>query len=299
MLIVKRMWGRVWLIAGLVLFVATGAVADTSVWKVSKDDDYIYMGGTIHLLRASDYPLPSAFEQAYADSDRLFFETDLGAMMDPSLQQRMMTQMTYQDGRTLRSVLNEEAYQTLTEFIDGAGLPVPMAMMQTFKPGLLISTITVLEVQKLGFTPQGVDAFYHTRAMGDGKPRGELESLDEQISLLAGMGEGHESEYILYSLQDFENLEQSIEEMVRAWRSADLQALEDQFVSTMLEFSDELYESMLVKRNNAWLPRIEAMFDQDGTEYVLAGVAHMVGDDGLLAMLQQRGYSVEQVMSED
>ena len=299
MLIVRRTWCRAWLLSALALCWAGWTAAETSVWKVSKGYDYIYLGGTIHLLRVSDYPLPSAFESAYADSDRLFFETDLGAMADPSLQQRMMAQMTYQDGRTLRSVLNEEAYQALTDFINSAGLPIPMAMMQTFKPGLLISTLTVLEVQKLGFTPQGVDAFYHTRAMGDGKPRGELESLDEQINLLANMGEGNESDYILYSLQDFDNMEQSIEEMVRAWRSADLQALEEQFVSSMLAFSDELYDSMMVSRNNAWLPRIEAMFDQEGIEYVLAGVAHMVGEDGLLAMLQQRGYSVEQVMSED
>ena len=280
------------------LCVSITATAESAVWKVSKGEDYLYLAGTVHVLRASDYPLPREFEQAYADADRLFFETDIGAMNDVSLQQRMMTQMTYQDGRTLRTVLNEEAYQALTEFVETAGVPIPMAMMQTFKPGLLISTITLLEFQKLGFTPQGVDSYFFTRAMGDGKDRGELETLDEQIALLAGMGEGAESEYILYSLQDFSDLEIAIEDMVTAWRAGDVESLDRQFVAEMMEASEELYDSMLVRRNHAWLPRIEAMFDEAGIEYVLAGVAHMVGDDGLLALLQDRGYEVVQFQAE-
>lgn len=280
------------------LCVSVSAAAETAVWKVSKGEDYLYLAGTVHVLRASDYPLPREFEQAYADADRLFFETDIGAMNDVSLQQRMMTQMTYQDGRTLRTVLNEEAYQALSEFVETAGVPIPMAMMQTFKPGLLISTITLLEFQKLGFTPQGVDSYFFTRAMGDGKDRGELETLDEQIALLAGMGEGAESEYILYSLKDFEDLDIAIEDMVAAWRAGDVDSLDEQFVAEMMEASEELYDSMLVRRNHAWLPRIEAMFDEAGIEYVLAGVAHMVGDDGLLALLRDRGYEVVQFQAE-
>jgi len=280
------------------LCVSVSAAAETAVWKVSKGDDYLYLAGTVHVLRARDYPLPREFEQAYADADRLFFETDIGAMNDVSLQQRMMTQMTYQDGRTLRTVLNEEAYQALTEFIETAGVPIPMAMMQTFKPGLLISTITLLEFQKLGFTPQGVDSYFFTRAMGDGKDRGELETLDEQIALLAGMGEGAESEYILYSLQDFADLEIAIEDMVTAWRAGDVESLDQQFVAEMMEASEQLYDSMLVRRNHAWLPGIETMFDEAGIEYVLVGVAHMVGDDGLLALLRDRGYEVVQFQAE-
>jgi len=287
--------GMRWEIAALLLLWLAPLSAQTSVWKVSKDGSHLYLAGTVHLLRSSDYPLPPEFEQAYADSDRLYFETDLAAMSDVSMQRRMMEQMTYQDGRTLRTVLNAEAYTALTEFLLSANVPVPLAMMQTFKPGFLISTISVLEFQKMGFTPQGVDSYFYTRAMGDGKPRGELESLDEQIAMLAGMGEGQESEYILYSLRDFDNLEQTIERIISAWRSGDLEALADAFVNDMREMSEQLYNSLLLDRNMAWLPLIEAMFDQDGTAYILAGVAHMVGDDGLLQLLAQRGYEVQQL----
>lgn len=267
--------------------------AQTSVWRVSDGDSDVYIAGTVHLLRQQDYPLPSAYEQAYIASERLFFETDIGALGDMGLQQRMLQQLTYQDGRTLSTVLDAESYAALTAYVDSIGLP--MAMLQSFKPGLLISTLSVLEFQKLGFTPQGVDSYYFTRALGDGKVRGELETIDQQIAMLASMGEGYESEFVLYSVKDFSKIGQSIERIVQAWRAGDTVALSEEFIAPMLADTPVLYDSMLVQRNNNWMPQVEAMFDEDGTEFVLVGVAHLVGEHGLVEQLENKGYEVTQL----
>ena len=180
-----------------------------------------------------------------------------------------MQRLTYQDGRTVRDVLNDEAYTALEEYVSEAGMP--MAMMQNFKPGLLYSTLSVVEFQKLGFTPQGVDVFFNTRAMGDGKPTGELESIQDQIDMLAAMGEGNESEFILYALEDFEQAGEQVETMVEQWRSG---------------------ETMLVERNHNWIPVIEDVMRDEGAAMVLVGVAHLPGEDGLLSLLEARGYSI-------
>lgn len=267
--------------------------AQTSVWRISDDDSDVYLAGTVHLLRQQDYPLPSAYEQAYDASEKLFFETDIGAMSDMGLQQRMMQQLTYQDGRSLSTVLDAESYEALVDYVNSIGLT--MAMLQNFKPGLLISTLSVLEFQKLGFTPQGVDAYYFTRALGDGKTRGELETIDEQIAMLGSMGEGYESEFVLYSVRDFSQIADSIEGIVQAWRAGDTEALRDEFITPMQADTPELYDSVLVQRNNDWMPQIEAMFDEDGTEFVLVGVAHLVGEHGLIEQLQSKGYEVTQL----
>ena len=149
---------------------SAGSIAQTSVWQVSKGDSKIYLGGTVHLLRQQDYPLPAAFEQAFEASQRLYFETDIGAMSDVGLQQRMLQQLTYQDWSMLSSVLSAEAYAALSEYAAGTG--IPLAMLQTFKPCLLISTLSVMEFQKLGFTPQGVDAYFFSKAISEGKYTG-------------------------------------------------------------------------------------------------------------------------------
>ena len=277
----------------LLLSVSTAASAQTSVWKVSRDGSDVYIGGTVHLLRQQDFPLPAAYAQAYDAADRLFFETDIGGMADMGLQQRMMQELTYQDGQNLSTVLDTEALAALTEHLSATGLP--LAMVQNFKPGLLISMLSVLEFQKLGFTPQGVDAYFFNRALGEGKSRGQLESIDDQIALLAGMGEGYESEFVLYSIRDFQELPAAMERMIKAWRDGDVAALYEEFVAPMLEDAPELYQSLLVQRNNNWVPQIEAMFEQDGTEFVLVGAAHLAGDSGVVQQLEARGYTVEQM----
>lgn len=281
----------------LLLFAITQpARADAPVWQASKGDSTVFLGGTIHLLRARDYPLPAAFETAYQASDRLFFEIDQSQLADMSVQARMMQQLTYQDDRTLQSVLDEETYAALTAYAENVGLP--MAMMQKFKPGMLLSTLSLIEFQSRGFTPQGVDAYYNTRAMGDGKARGELETIDQQIAMLASMGEGYESEFVAYSLRDLETVGAAIEGMVTAWRAGDQASLEAQFIKPMLAEAPELYDSMLVERNKNWMPQIEAMFDEPGTEFVLVGAAHLIGEHGVLVMLSERGYEVGRVSAD-
>lgn len=61
-------------------FLYRASFADAPVWKLSKGDDYIYIAGTVHMLARFDFPLPSALEVAYKDSDYVVFETDLGEM---------------------------------------------------------------------------------------------------------------------------------------------------------------------------------------------------------------------------
>jgi uncharacterized protein YbaP (TraB family) len=152
-----------------------------------------------------------------------------------------------------------------------------------------------MEFQKLGFTPQGVDAYFFSKAESEGKYTGELESIDEQIAMLARMGEGYESEFVLYSIRDFAQIGTTIESMLQAWRQGDTQLLLAEFVEPMLAETPNLYASLLVERNNNWMPAIEAMFETQDTEFVLVGVAHVVGEHGLITMLQDKGYDVVQL----
>jgi len=269
------------------------AWADTSVWVASSGDNKVYLGGTVHLLRPGDYPLPGEFEQAYADSQRLFFETDVSSMNDMAVQASMLQQLTYSDERSLSTVLSPEAYEALSSHLAAAGMPI--MMMEKFKPGLVISTLQILEFQKMGFTPQGVDVYFNNKALGDAKETGELESIQAQIEYIANMGEGNESQFILLSLGDLEEIATSMEDLIAAWREGDIQALAELFVDDMRVQSEDLYNSLLLERNMNWLPVIEQLFQEDGNEFVLVGAAHLVGQDGLLSLLKDRGYHVEQL----
>jgi uncharacterized protein YbaP (TraB family) len=269
------------------------AIADASVWSVRSGDNVIYLGGTVHLLRPGDYPLPDEFEEAYQASSELYFETDIAAMSDLSVQAQMLQQLTYSDDRSLRTVLSDQAYTALSAYTQTAGLPI--VMLEKFKPGLLISTLQILVFQSMGFTPQGVDAFFHTRAVADGKAEGQLETVQEQIGFIAAMGEGNDSEFILLSLKDLTETGNVIDGMIGAWRSGDAQGLSELFVEDMKVEAPALYDTLLLERNLKWIPRINRMLQDADTEFVLVGAAHIVGENGLLDLLSQEGYEINQL----
>jgi uncharacterized protein YbaP (TraB family) len=269
------------------------AKADTSVWSVRSGDNIIYLGGTVHLLRPGDYPLPSEFEEAYQASSELYFETDIGSMNDLSVQAQMLQQLTYGDDKSLSTVLSDEAYTALSAYTATAGLPI--AMLDKFKPGLLISTLQIFVFQSMGFTPQGVDAFFHVRAVGDGKAEGQLETVQEQIGFIAAMGEGNESEFILLSLEDLAETGDVMEGMIGAWRSGDAEGLSELFVEDMKVEAPALYDSLLLQRNLKWVPQIDSMLQDANIEFVLVGAAHIVGENGLLDLLSQKGYEINQL----
>lgn len=277
----------------LALLFVSNSSAQSSVWLASKGDNKVYLGGTIHMLRANDYPLPSEYETAYAAADNLFFEIDIDLMNDPSAQMGMLQRLMYTDGRTLQTVLNEEAYNSLSDYVDKFGMP--MFMLQNMKPGMLMSTLELLEFQSRGFTPEGVDIYFHQRAKADGKTIEAFETVEEQVGFIETMGEGEESEYVMLSLSDLEKIDNDIESMLSIWRNGRSDELVELFVDDMEETTPGVYQSLLVDRNYKWMPTLEAMFDDADTELVLVGVAHLVGEDGLVQLLQAKGYQVEQL----
>ena len=90
--------------------------AETSVWTVEKDGNRLFIGGTIHLLTAADYPLPAAFEKAYLGSSVVVLETDMQMLQSKEFQATMMRQLSYSDGRNLQQVLKKTTYQALLQF---------------------------------------------------------------------------------------------------------------------------------------------------------------------------------------
>jgi len=285
--------GSNFLLTFIALMLSNNVSADTSVWEVKYDSNTVYLGGTVHLLRPSDYPLPEEYEQAYQASSKIYLETDLSSMNELSVQTKMLEQLTYQNARSLKTVLNEEAYTALSDYMGEIGMP--LMMMENFKPGMVISTLQVMEFQRNGFTPQGVDVYFNNRAIEDAKTLGQLESIQEQIGFLASMGEGNESEFILLSIRDLEETTEIMNDMIAAWRTGNNDQLAAMFVTEMQNEAPDLYDTLLRQRNLNWFPQIEQMLSDSVTEFVLVGAAHLVGPDGLLRLLSQKGYQVRQL----
>lgn len=281
------------LLAFTLLFSPLLSLADTSVWKVSKNDQSLYIGGTLHVLAESDYPLPDSFTQAYEDAQTLVFETDLAALATPDFQMSMLGALTYADGNNLKSSLKPDTFTRLQSYCQVRGLPLDNFLR--FKPALLTITLTMVELQRLGISSAGVDEHFHKLGAKDGKAVGQLESTEQQLQFLSSMGEGQEDQLILSTLDDMDILAEMMSTMKTAWRKGDSDKLLHTAITPMKADYPELYKDLLVSRNDNWIPQIKAMFETPETEFILVGTLHLIGDDGIIERLAADGYDVEQL----
>ncbi|GGC05800.1 conjugative transfer protein GumN [Marinobacterium zhoushanense] len=274
---------------------ASSAFAESSVWKVSKGENYFYLGGTIHLLSAADHPLPDEFNLAYNDAGKIFFETDLAATKTPEFQSKFIAAMMYSDDRTLQSELDPAIYRKLESFMTSRHMPI--AQFSKFQPWGVSMMIVLFEYQRLGMMPNyGVDAYFNSLAVSDNKIIMSLETPDEQINFLRSMAKIDQDIGVEYTLRDLKRLPEFIDSMKQNWRSGDLEALaESIFVAQMQREFPELYDSIVTSRNNAWMRQLPRLTDDSEREFVLVGAMHLYGKEGLLNQLALQGFSVEQL----
>tara|TARA_B110000093_G_scaffold36822_1_gene38530 strand:+ start:9510 stop:10400 length:891 start_codon:yes stop_codon:yes gene_type:complete len=279
-------------IALILVLLPSFLLAESSVWKISKGEQFLYIGGTCHVLRPTDYPLPTEFDSAYAVSDTLVFEIDPAAAQDPAFAMQLLAKASYTDGLNLKSVLSAETYQALAAQGLKSGLPIDK--LSSIKPGVVMMMLMMQELSKAGVSQQGVDMHYHALGLKDNKPVRSLETPEFQIDLITTMGDGMEDELVRYGLEDLAHVKELFDQLIGAWRGGDLAEIEALFISDMQNYS-ELYATILADRNLRWIPQITAFLKSPEIEFVLVGVAHAAGEDGILKLLRDQGYSVESV----
>lgn len=277
---------------GVILLLCSAlAQADTAIWRVSKGADQVLIGGTVHLLPPSQYPLPVEFDAAFQHSDVLVLETDLAPMQDQTRVAVLQQQLLYPAGTRLSSKLAANTRQQLLDILQRHQLTMPQ--VEQFKPGMLVTQLTLLELQQHQFTSPGVDQHYLTLAQQQKKTLKYLEPIEFQLNLLASLGEGREDLFLQHALADVSDTADMMAKALNAWRSGDLSAVEQLVLAPVKAADAQTYQQMFVARNQAWLPQIQALFGNKEQELVLVGLGHLAGTEGVLALLQQAGYQVE------
>lgn len=283
-------------LTSLLLFFCTfaeGLRAESSVWEVKRGANRIYLGGTCHVLRESDLPLPAEFDQALKASAGVYFETDVARIQSPDTQQAILSEGMFTDGKTLQSVLSPAAWKAAQAYCAKAGLPVEA--IELTKPWLFTIMIATLEIQKLGVSLEGVDLRLFNQATETHKKTGELEAFDTHLAFLTHLGAGHESEMVLSSIEEVNELPAMIDKILSAWKTGDLAKIEECMLRDMRAKYPAIYQELIVKRNTAWMPKIEAMLTTPEVEFVLVGAGHLAGKDGLITQLRAKGCTITQI----
>jgi len=276
------------------LFIALSALplfSQTSIWQVEGNGTTLYIGGTVHVLSKADYPLPKEYDEVYSKAEELVFEADIAAMSDPTLAGQIMMSSMYTDDRTLSSVLNEESYSKLSKECKKAGIDIKK--MEKLKPSMVILTLTMMSLQDMGIGEEGVDQKFYSKAKEDGKDLDFFETVKEQVNMITSMGEGNESEYVLHSLNDLKDTEDMMKEILADWKKG-TSGIINETLDEMKKDYPNIYKTLVLDRNNAWMPKIDSFLEDKDVEFILVGTLHLHGSDGLIAQLKNKGYNVVQ-----
>ncbi len=284
------------LLAALVLWAWTPASrADTalhSLWELHGKHNTVFLLGSIHVLRPGDYPLSPAVMQAYSSSKSLLMEINLEDMDLEQLQAGMMAGAMLPEGKSLPEVLGPKRYSRAQTLAREVG--VELSTFDRFAPWFAAEAISQLQLLQLGFQPtSGVEMYFLERARSDGKSIAGLETVHDQIALFEGLSMDAQAEYLVSSLEQAHELPKQVDDMVHAWQRGDTAWFDDQLKSE-LGRDPALYQAVLAARNRKWIPKIEALLNDDQNYLVIVGTGHLVGRNSVIDLLKKDGVGATQ-----
>ncbi len=261
----------------------------TFLWQVKSPQNTVYLLGSIHLLKESDYPLAKQINDAYKDAEKLVFEVNMGELESSKTQSLVLEKATAQDGKTLKDRLTPETYQLAKTTASEIGLPIEA--FSSFKPWFFSLTLITLKLQRLEFNPEnGVDQYFFKKAIKDGKETLALETIEDQFNLFDSFSQGNQEQYIRQTIDELDTLETSFQEMVSAWKSGDDQTLKTLLLKSFKEYP-ELEDQIFGARNRKWMTTIEPLLQKEDDYLIVVGAGHLVGKDNVLELLQAKGHT--------
>jgi len=279
-------------LAGLLLLAsgsqAVHARGESSVWSVKGTHNTVYLAGAVHALPKDNAAFPEQLERAYQSVNVIVLEVDLEDMNPLEAIKFITSNGTLPANQSLADIVGAGPYERVSKL--AASLEVPEIVISKLEPWSAALILTQYALTRTGFDPAlGIDTQITERARADGKSIEGLETVVDQLSVFDSCSFEEQTRFLLDSAEDVPKLNQDLQDLIDAWRSGDLRSLEKAFMEERAK-SPELYDALLGARNRKWLPKIEALLEQDHDYLVVVGALHFVGRDGLLALLGKDGH---------
>lgn len=264
------------------------------IYKIQSETNTVYILGSIHVLAEEYYPLTRSFSYAYYNSQKVVFEIDPEILFSPDSFSQHEKQYTLPKGKTLETVLSPKTYGLVKQKIQALGGNIQD--FQQYKPWVLYLTLSGRLDSSIDFRPElGIENHFYRMAKDAGKPTGGLETIQDQLNVFDTLPFSIQDALLQESLAaaGSKEREQAFLHMVKDWHQGNLNGLE-QLVESFKTYP-LFYKKLLVQRNQNWIPQIELFLQEEKNVLIIVGAAHLAGQDGLLALLREKGHQVERV----
>lgn len=257
-----------------------------ALWRATDGDTVIWLFGTIHLLPPGERWQAGPVAKAIADSDTLITEIPED---DAQAQAAAFLKLARAgDLPPLAERVPPGERAALATAVVASGLPAAtLDRMTTWGAALALGSGLARGV---GGTREAAPEAVLAAAF-KAKRHDALESFAGQLGIFAALPERAQLRLLTETIRAGADPAREYDQLLTAWRSGDPAALERAFHEAFAG-EPELRAALVTNRNRAWADDLTRRAKAPGTLLVAVGAGHMVGNDGLPALLSARGFRV-------
>ncbi|MBT3609760.1 MAG: TraB/GumN family protein [Gammaproteobacteria bacterium] len=269
----------------------------SSVWRISdiSTNNSIYLAGTMHILKPTLLPLPAVYDAIFHQADRLALETNPLLFTDPKRIAKFQA-IGSVNKKEVKDAMSRKLRKKAVKFLKSLG--VAKDTVFSTSPSMLSTQIASIKLSSLGYNiDTGVDAAYARQASVEGKAILEVEDFEIALAALTDWPMSTQMKILQQSLQEKKDQHKELEQLIEHWLSGEIHQLyalarKDLDRDPDLKpIADRLYD----ERNLGMLDQIEIYLTHPETTTVMVGAGHLGGPKGLVTLLTERGYLVQQL----
>ncbi|NNE57604.1 MAG: TraB/GumN family protein [Hellea sp.] len=265
-----------------------------ALWKMGDSDTTIYLFGTVHVLPVGLEWQNEVIEDAFSESDTVYFEIDVESDETSDTFSRLVKETGYLPvGENLFDKMNRKEAKKVKKALAEINYdPEAIADMMPWNASMNISDYHIMVE---GYNPlKGVEMVLWAEGMDQGKNFGHMETVEEQFVAISGGDFDEQLEELINWAESADEIDEALSFIIEEWRDGDVNGL-SVLTSKDLDTSEGSYDRILVSRNRTWVPRIEAILDDPGSHFIAVGAAHLAGPDSVILMLEDKGYQLDQI----
>jgi uncharacterized protein len=262
------------------------------LWQVAKDGRPVaHVFGTIHLADPEILALPAPVLEAFRGASSLAVET----VLDGDAVKTLGMAMALPPDRNLQDIVPADVFERALAAAQPYGLQAPH--LNRLKPWAVAMLITVPpdEIMRRNAGQLALDLWFVSEARAAAKPVHALETVLEQVDVFESLPAADQAAYLRAAAIDVAEKQRLMAAMKAAYLRRDLDAVRGATRENMPEadrpFAARVEKGLLEARNRHMAERMVQRFGE-GDAFIAIGALHLPGDDGVLHLLEQRGYTL-------
>jgi uncharacterized protein YbaP (TraB family) len=247
-----------------------------------------YIVGSMHALRAEDYPTDlNEFNLAIGQSQSFIFERDPRANDPLDLWRKLTAQGAYPRGVTIQQRVSPSTFALLKRIAR-----IPQSAYERQKPW----SIAALNLKAQGMdtvrSEWSMDHYIYQKARHVGQSSG-LETMDEFVRSFSEMSDREGESFLLQAIEYGQRSPELLYQTIAAWKAGSTSRMYELYAPRKNGAAG--YWRWIERRSALWVPRIERAMKSGAPTMVIVGALHLCGPRGVIAELQRRGYKLEQL----